>query len=136
VDTSVFIYALERKSPFALAAEAVLHAVIEGHPTAAISKLVLAELLVVPYRAQRPDVASKYVHYLESYPNLTLVAPGVEICRTAARLRGEVSALKLPDAIHLATAVASGATAFVTNDARLPAAKDLPVLLLSDLASG
>ena len=134
LDTSIFVYALEQRSPFALAAEAVLRAVIDGHPTAAISTLVVAELLVVPYRAKRPDLASQYAQYLEAFPHLTLLAPGVEVCRTAARLRGDVPALKLPDAIHVATAIEAGATAFVTNDARLAAAVALPIVLLSDLA--
>ena len=133
LDTSIFVYALERLSPFAPVAEAVLRAVIDGHPTAAISTLVVAELLDVPYRARRPDLASQYVQCLEAFPNLALVAPGVEVWRTAARLRADAPALKLPDAIHLATAIEAGATAFVTNDARLAAAGALPIMLLSDL---
>ena len=130
LDTSIFVYALERRSPFAPAAEAVLQAVIERRPTAAISTLVVAELLVVPYRAKRPDLASQYVQYLVAFPNLTLLAPGVEVCRVAASLRGNTAALKLPDAIHLATAIEGKCDRFLTNDLRLSRFPDIPVDVL------
>jgi predicted nucleic acid-binding protein len=41
----------------------------------------------------------------------------------------------LPDAIHLATAIAAGASAFVTNDRRLRVIPRLNVVQLADLVA-
>jgi predicted nucleic acid-binding protein len=135
LDTLVVIYALERNPRFARPAEAVLRAVLEGRLTAVASTLLVAELLVMPYRQGRLDVADRYVDYLEHYPNLTLVAPGISLCRVAAELRGGREGLKLPDALHLATAIEGGASAFVTNDGGIPSVPGVSRLLLSDLVA-
>ena len=95
----------------------------------------MAELLVLPYRLGRLDVVDRYLDYLERYPNLTLVTPGIELCRLAAELRGGRQGLKLPDALHLATAIEGGASAFITNDGGVPPVPGVTRLLLSDLAA-
>lgn len=48
----------------------------------------------------------------------------------AARLRAQHACLKLPDAIHAATAVAYGASTFVTNDARFRPVSGLTAVVL------
>jgi predicted nucleic acid-binding protein len=59
-----------------------------------------------------------------------------DVTREATRIRSETG-MRLPDAIHVATAIVAGADAFLTNDARLnhPRA-GLPVLVLDDLIRG
>jgi predicted nucleic acid-binding protein len=54
-----------------------------------------------------------------------------EIADRAARLRAEYR-LATPDAIHIATAIESGATLFVTNDSELP---DMPEIQFLQIAS-
>jgi predicted nucleic acid-binding protein len=64
---------------------------------------------------------------LLTYPNLELIVPDLEIADLAARLRAKYK-LETPDAIQAATAILSGATTLVTNDAsfeRIPAFKTL-----------
>jgi predicted nucleic acid-binding protein len=56
-----------------------------------------------------------------------------EIAVDAAIIRGS-RRIVLADAIHLATARAAGATAFVTNDRRLRGSVKLEVVYLDDLA--
>jgi len=51
----------------------------------------------------------------------------------AARLRGRTG-LRLPDAIHASTALASGCDTFLTNDRRLPGIDRLDVVTPADLA--
>jgi predicted nucleic acid-binding protein len=129
----VFIYDWERHPLFGAAAGAVLDAVEAGALVAVASTLLLAELLVGPYRAGRPDAVDLYVRRLTAFPNLTLVPPDVAVCRAAAQLRGATPRLRLADAIHLATALESGATAFVTNDLDLRRVGQLAVVRLSEL---
>ena len=51
-------------------------------------------------------------------------------CERAARIRAAHN-LKLPDALHLATAVEHGCGLFLTNDATLARCKDITVEVLS-----
>ena len=51
----------------------------------------------------------------------------------AARLRAVLPTLKLPDAIHAATARLHGCAVLLTNDTRLRAAPGLEVIQLSDV---
>lgn len=55
-----------------------------------------------------------------------------DVLLAAARLRAEIG-LKLPDAIHVATAQLTGCDQFLTNDARVPALPGLVIRRLSDL---
>lgn len=40
--------------------------------------------------------------------------------------------VKLPDAVHIATAIRTRCTTFVTNDRQLRKVSDIPIVLLSD----
>ena len=135
IDTPVFIYAWEGHPTFAPIADRILGDVLDGALSAVSSTLLLAEMLVQPYGLGRDDLARAYSERLVRYPNLRLVQPDVPVCRLAAELRARHPRLKLMDAVHLATAVAAGATAFVTNDRDLPTGLPIRVLQLSDLAS-
>src|SRR5579862_3368505 len=114
LDTTIFIYAFEANADFGQASWDLLASVRDRQITGVASTIVLGELLVRPYRSDQPDVARFYEDALTEYPNLDLVPADSAICRTAAELRGRYPTLRLPDAIHLATAVAAGATAFVS----------------------
>lgn len=128
LDTTVFIYALEAHPTFDTAARRILHSVETAQTRAVASTLVLAELLVLPFREGRPDAAERYVRALEAYPNLQLAAPDAETCVVAAELRARYRSLRMADAVHIATALRAGATAFATNDSDLPT--DLPIHLI------
>jgi predicted nucleic acid-binding protein len=97
-----------------------------GH-AAVTSTLTVTEILVKPYRtAAEEDVRNAY-DLLLSYPNLEWLVPDLETADLAARLRAKYK-LETPDDIQAATAILSGATLFVTNDAsfeRIPAFKTL-----------
>jgi predicted nucleic acid-binding protein len=58
----------------------------------------------------------------------------VTIAEEAARLRATYT-LRTPDAVQLATALDAGASAFLTNDARLAAIPDLHVLVLDQVGT-
>jgi predicted nucleic acid-binding protein len=58
--------------------------------------------------------------------------PTVEIARQAAHIRAEFN-LRIPDAIHAATALITGATALITNDAIFRRVPGLEVVLLDEM---
>jgi predicted nucleic acid-binding protein len=109
----------------------VLRALLASEASAVVtSELTFAEVLVGPMKRRRADSgdlsAVKFIAGYEAlFGDATAVAAvpvTVDILRAAATLRAERTALKLPDAIHLATAIRSGCAALVSDDDRLGAA--------------
>ncbi len=65
-------------------------------------------------------------------PNLTIYPMDEEIAEEVARLRA-LNNCKMPDAIIVATAIIHNADVFLTNDRRLAAIKEIPVITLDEL---
>jgi predicted nucleic acid-binding protein len=131
LDTSVFIYFVERHPRYHGLCDPVFEAIENGNIRATTSALSLLEILVQPYRKKLDDLVLKFFALLTTYPNLHWVDLNVDIADTAARLRAE-HRLKTPDAIQAATAICSGATGFLCNDATFKRVKGIDTLLLED----
>ena len=131
LDTSVFIYFVERRPRYPGLCLPVFEAIENGNIRATTSSLSLLEILVQPYRKKRDDLVLKFFALLATYPNLHWIDLNLDIADTAARLRAE-HRLKTPDAIQAATAICSGATGFLCNDAAFKRVKALDTLLLDD----
>lgn len=131
LDTSVFIYFVERHPRYHDLCDPVFEAIENGDIRATTSALSLLEILVQPYRKKLDDLVLKFFALLTTYPNLHWVDLNVDIADTAARLRAE-HRLKTPDAIQAATAIRSGATGFLCNDAAFKRVKGIDTLLLDD----
>jgi predicted nucleic acid-binding protein len=120
LDTNIFISAFENNDSVAkkLLELFSLNEKARSH-FLTTSEMTLAEVLVDPLRKGNERL-------VELYDNLTignaLIHVGTvsrEVLWSAAVLRAEHSALRLPDAIHLATAMLSGCSYFLTADSRL-----------------
>ena len=133
LDANVFIYAIERIGDFVPVISGILPALDEQRFHAVTSELTLAETLVKPLRDGNGELAGDYIASIQPRPALEVVPVSREILIDAARMRAK-SGLKLPGAIHAATAVRSGCGNFVTNDARFRSLPGLDVLVLSELA--
>jgi len=118
LDANFFIYTLEAVEPWARAAGEVLKALDRGDLSAVTSELSLAECLVKPLELGRAEIADAYRSFLKDHRFLTIGPVTREILVEAARLRA-LSRIKLPDAIHAATALQKGCSSFLTNDDRL-----------------
>ncbi len=129
LDTNIFVYAIERVIPYAPLLGELLAAIDHGDLTAVTSELTLAEVLVKPLREGNRGLASDYECAIQSRPFLDVVSVRREILREAARLR-TATPLKLPDAIHAATAALSSCTHFVTNDTRFECLGGMRTLVL------
>lgn len=99
-----------------------------------MSTVALMELTVRPWQLDRPDVARDYEAALSHFPNLTVADVTRPVAQEAARLRAAYR-LRPADALHVATAVVHGATAFVTNDRDLARLDEVQVVLVSDLVA-
>jgi predicted nucleic acid-binding protein len=133
LDTSVFIYHLEYHPRYLPLTQELLSGVEAGRWAAVTSTVALMELTVRPWQLERADVAHAYEKALVQFPNLTLADVTRDVARQAAQLRAHHN-LRPADALHVATALAHDATAFVTNDRDFTQLDVLDVVLLSDFA--
>ncbi len=78
------------------------------------------------------EIQAVYQQALQSSEVLEVVAVGRDVLIEAARLRA-VANLRLPDAIHGATAILSGCETLLTNDRRLTALPGIEVVVLSEV---
>jgi len=94
----------------------------------------MLELLVQPYRLPDMDRVNKFYALLSTYPHLDWIAPTLEIADLAARLRADYN-LRTPDALHAATALASQASGFISNDPEFKKVTGFEVAILEELVS-
>jgi predicted nucleic acid-binding protein len=135
LDTNVFIYALNGFPPYVPLLTELFDAIGAGSLVAVASELTLAEMLVVPFRRGDTSEEERCRAIFRASPGVELQPVSIAVLEGTARLRAALPALRTPDAIHVATAQLAGCDTFVTNDARLRAIPQLPVLLLSDLTA-
>ena len=132
LDAGVFIYHVEAHPRYEPLTRCVLRAVERGRPRGVASVVAVMELTVHPWRMGRAGVAREVETLLAFFPNLALVDVTRDVARRAAQLRARFD-VRPADALHVATALDRGATAFVTNDRRLSRlSADIEVLQLDD----
>ncbi len=110
-DADVLIYAAAPDHPLGQRVARLLEATPAGLAGLG-SVLLLPELLTKPFRMGATDEVRELVRILA---RLQLVAADESIARLATSL-GSAYRLRAIDALHVATAVASGATRFITNN--------------------
>ncbi len=133
LDSNVLIYLIETRGPVADAAAAIVDRIAEGQTLAVLSAIGLVEILGGPARAGDARMFELTAEALRDLP-ISIIPLNGAIAEDAAWIRG-ASGIGLEDAVHLATALAAGATAFVTNDRRLRSIPNLDVIYLDDLVA-
>jgi len=88
-------------------------------PVIVTSDLTFAETLVHPYREKDQQLIQIYENWSISNSQLEIGPINKEVLYYAAVLRANYKSLKLPDAIHLATAFLFECTHFLSDDTRL-----------------
>ena len=132
LDTNIFVYALEGYSEYEAVLREFFDDVAKGTVKAVTSELTLAEVLVKPLMEARDDICRAFDDAIRDSSGLEVMPIAREILIEAARIRSE-SGVRLPDAIHLATAVLSGCDSFITNDKSISDLPGLKVVYISDL---
>jgi predicted nucleic acid-binding protein len=133
IDSNVLIYLLDGAPGRAEIAASILDAVALGEIEGVLASVGLAEALVGT--ARTGDVAAF------EYTAATIRDMGFRITQLdpataedAAWIRGRTG-MSLPDAVHMASARAAGATAFITNDRRITAQPGVDIVRLDDLTA-
>lgn len=129
LDANVFIYAAEGVAEHADFIDEMFSLLDAGELVATTSELTLAEVLTKPFELGRMAIADVYREMVSPSEWLSVVPVTRDILVEAARLRA-VLKVRLPDAIHLCSALSAGCTAFVSNDRRLKMPSGLTHVLL------
>jgi predicted nucleic acid-binding protein len=120
LDTNVFITAYETRGVRSDAAWEILEAVEKNEFFAVTSELTLAEVLVGPVQDGDDELAGYYHEILSSAGEFAVAAVERRVLIEAATLRAITHSLRLPDAIHVATARLRECRFVVSDDLRLP----------------
>jgi predicted nucleic acid-binding protein len=132
LDTNIFIYAVEGFDRFEEEINSLFSAVDRGKVEAITSELTLAEALVKPFREGNERYQQIYREALQDRASFHLVSVTRPLLVESARLRASTG-LRLPDAIHLATAREAGCSTLVTNDDDFEGAPEMNVVILSEV---
>lgn len=96
------------------------------------SMVTYIEVLTLPERLGRRDVATHYRLYLTQSARFTIAPLDIRVADEAIRYRALLG-LKTPDAIQLGVAKVHRADLLITNDTTLKRCEDVPVVLVDDL---
>jgi predicted nucleic acid-binding protein len=132
LDTAPLIYFIEEHPTYLPIIDSFFKKLDKGSIRVVTSVITLSEVLVKPLREGDTQLAQQYRDILLNIEGLTTVEISVAIAEKVAQLRSQYS-LRTPDAIQIATALESGATALLTNDIRLPVLSNLQMLVLDKL---
>ncbi len=131
LDSSGFIYSVERIEPYAGMLDSLWQQAKRGQFSIVTSDLTVLETLVKPLREGDAIVEGLFRSLLEAR-EVTLIPATRLLWEEAARLRA-ATGLKTPDALHAAAALHAECALFVTNDSDFRRLKSLEVAVLGDL---
>lgn len=132
LDTSPLIYYIEEHPVYLPLVDPFFDAVSHSNIQVVASTVTLVEVLTQPLRQGNATLATRYRQALLTARGTTISVVSTAIAEEAARLRASYN-LRTPDAIQLATALITGASAFLTNDVRLAVVPDIKVIVLDRL---
>lgn len=134
LDTCIFIYWIEGPAPFDARVRTHLATLQAAGHRFAVSEFTRLECLVKPLGVGDGALLLDYERMFLA-PNVTFVPLNAPVYERAANIRGvhayaSGKRYSAQDALHLAAAVQSGCTSFLTNDLRLDGFPDITVDVL------
>ena len=131
-DANCFVYNIDRVAPYNALLREVLMRANQGNCTIITSELTLMEVLVKHFKLGDDLLEEAFRDALQHTNEVSLIPVTIPILERAARIRASIS-IKTPDAIHAATGLIAGCTAFITNDTDFRRVAGLPVALIDEL---
>ena len=135
LDTAPVIYYVEQNPRYVPLVDEIFDRIDSGSLPAVTSPVTLAECLVVPHRLGQVNAQQDFLDLVVSGSGITFRPLDDAIAYQAAELRARYG-LSLTDAFQIATALASGCDAFLTNDLTLKRVTELTILVLEELGAG
>ncbi|MFA5995235.1 MAG: PIN domain-containing protein [Patescibacteria group bacterium] len=129
LDTGIFVYLLEKHRMYFPIVEEYFIQIQAGKLSGVFASIGMIELLTGPKQLGKFDIANQYRDLLTSFPNLSIIDLNETVIDVSSDLRAQYH-ITTPDAIHLASAIYSGANKFITNDKALKKVKEINVVLL------
>lgn len=133
IDSNVLIYLFEGGGAEADAAGLLLDAIDAGRCEGVLATVGLTEILTRPASLGDGALVERYADEISAIDNLRLAPLDAEIAIDAAW--GRSTERDLGDAVHVATAKAARATAFVTNDRRVRGRATVEVIRLDEITA-
>lgn len=127
VDTMVLIYLIEKNPKYLESAKLAY----KQSESILLSTMGLGEILSGFDKKSDQQGKLTFLSFLEYDKKISIIGFGKQEAISFAQLRAKYPSIKPPDAIHLSTAILSGAEAFVTNDKNLKQVEEIPVITLS-----
>jgi predicted nucleic acid-binding protein len=131
IDTSPLIYLVEKNPSFYEAVLLFLAEAIKDDAALITSVLTVAEFGVKPRKLNRPDILAKFEQTLDTLFEVQTV--DWDVAEISSILRAKYPSLRAIDSLQIACALKDDCDAFVTNDKRLKAIKEIQILLIKDL---
>lgn len=130
LDANCVIYLVEMNPLWAPKLVTRLAASKAAGDTLAVSDLARAECLIGPIRAGDAASLADYQRFFSS-PAVEMLPLTPAVCERAAEIRvASGLKIKLPDALHLASALEHGCDLFLTNDVQLAGCSAIAVAIL------
>jgi predicted nucleic acid-binding protein len=132
LDTSSFIFYVEGIDPYATELDPLFAAIDQGTIEAVTGEITVAECLVKPMRDRNSVLIRAFHQTLQNKTYFQLAPITRVLWESAADIRSRHS-IKLPDAVHLATAESVGCTTLITNDGDFKGKTSMEVVVLSEI---
>lgn len=119
LDSNVFIRALDDPGVLGEKSRDLLEDFRQNLQKISISVIVLEEFFVRVYKQKREKDLNDILDFITVGGLVQLVDISKQIALLAAKIRAQYN-IKAPDALHLASAIETGASVFITTDRRFP----------------
>lgn len=132
LDTAPLIYYMEEASSGSAFLQELFKKNEKGDFTFFTTSITLSEVLTLPFKLGNKNLVDQYEYFITQSPSLKLINVNSSIAKLAAQLRSEYG-FKLPDSIHLATALEVKVDFFLTNDLGFIKVKGLTIITPSNV---
>ena len=134
LDTATFIYFLEKSSLYFDQIRDFFISCKKQGILLVTSAITVEEYCVFPLSQNDNQAVSNFDIFLKGM-NIEVVPADKNIALKAAEIRAKYKGFKAIDALHLATAITSGCSAFIANDKQLRQLQEIPVFTMDSLGN-